>query len=263
MTYADEAEFMPPEGQEESPNYPSAFGITFTPKVGGIIFGVIGLGLATYLLVNVVQPAWENYQKVEDSVNSKKNQVQQQQAIQRQIKAKTAELAQVKQQNQQVLNLFASEKTLDTLLLDLNSFVKSRNGRLTSFKPELKPAAKNPNDPAAATTLANGKLQRKVYNVKLEGSFDQTQSILRSFERLQSLVIVRDLKATVVDAQGLLIDPQSGRSVPAVFRKDQNNKAVPGGKPTIETTFNLETLLPATDQQAQEAAAQPAQKPKK
>jgi hypothetical protein len=42
MTYADE-EFMTAEGQEETPNYPTAFGITFTPTIGGIIIGVIGL----------------------------------------------------------------------------------------------------------------------------------------------------------------------------------------------------------------------------
>jgi len=62
MTYADQ-DFIP-EGQEENPNYPTAFGITFTPQVGGILFGVLGLLGSLYLFLNVVQPAWENYQKL-------------------------------------------------------------------------------------------------------------------------------------------------------------------------------------------------------
>ncbi len=61
MTYADQ-DFLPVEGQEEAPNYPTAFGITFTPRVSGIVFGLLGLAAAAYLLVNVVQPAWQQNQ---------------------------------------------------------------------------------------------------------------------------------------------------------------------------------------------------------
>lgn len=260
MTYADEIG-IPVEGQEESPSYPTAFGITFTPKVAGILFGVVGLLGAIYLLLNVVQPAWERYQELQQSVADKKSQVQQQAQIQRQIKEKQVLLAQAKQQNKQVLGLFASEKALNTLLLNLNSFVKARNGTMLKFEPvaDAQAAAAAPNDPTAAQP--NEKLKRKVYNVEIEGSFDEVQSILRSFERLQSLLIVRDFKAQVSDDQGLLVNPESGSSTPAIFKRE-NNKVIPGGKPDIKTTFKLEALSPVQEEDTQAQAKGAAAKPK-
>jgi len=150
MTYADE-EFMTAEGQEETPNYPTAFGITFTPTIGGIIIGVIGLGLAAYLAVTQVQPAWQKYQELENTVQDKESQVQQQKEIQKKIKETEAKLAQAKLQNKQVLNLFASEKALDTLVLQLNTFVKSRNGSLISFEPVPEGAGAQSGTPEASS----------------------------------------------------------------------------------------------------------------
>jgi len=257
MTYADQ-EFIPAEGQEETPNYPTAFGITFTPRVGGIVIAVLGLLGATYLLMNVVQPTWEEYQSLQSSVQDKENQIQGQKQLQQQIKAKQAELVKAKQQNKQVLGLFTNEKALDTLLLDINSPVKSRNGTLVSFKPE----ANNPQQPDGSDIvndgslgpLVNGKLKRERINVELKGNFDQVQSILRSFERLQTLLLIRDFKAELDDDQGLLINVANGKSVPAIFKKE-DNKVIPGGKPTLRTTFTLEALSPVTNEEAQETTA--------
>lgn len=258
MTYADEIG-IPGEGQEEAPNYPTAFGITFTPRVAGVTFGVLGLLAATYLLLNVVQPAWQRYQELQSSVADKKSQIQQQEEIQRQIREKQAQLVQAKQRNKQVLNLFASEKTLDTLLLNLNSFVKARNGTLVNYEPVPEQAGQQAsgqdttgvvNDGSLGAEV-NGKLKRKVYNVVLDGSFDQVQSMLRSFERLQSLLVVKDLKSELHDKPGFLINTLNGRATPAVFRTEENNKVVPGGKPTIRTTFKLEALTPVTEEDTQ------------
>jgi type IV pilus assembly protein PilO len=260
MTYADQ-EFIPVEGQEETPNYPTAFGITFTPRVGGAVIGVLGLLGATYLLVNLVQPAWQQYQELKSSVESKQQQIQDQEQIRRQIKAKQAELVQAKQKNKQVLSLFANEKTLDTLLLDLNSFVKARNGTMTSYKPAEGDGQTTTdgviNDSSLGATV-NGKLKRQTVNVEFEGSFDQVQSILRSFERLQSLLLVKDFKTEVADDQGLLINTLNGKSVPAIFKRE-DQKVVPGGKPTLKTSFKLEALIPASEEEAKAATAQPAQ----
>jgi type IV pilus assembly protein PilO len=265
MTYADQ-EFIPAEGQEEAPNYPTAFGITFTPRVGGIIIGVLGLLGATYLLMNVVQPTWQEYQDLQSSVKDKEAQIQGQQKLQQQIKAKQAELAQAKQQNKQVLALFTNEKALDTLLLDINSPVKSRNGTLVSFKPKAANAQQTGgsdivND-GSLGPLVNGKLKRERIDVELKGSFDQVQSILRSFERLQTLLLIRDYKAQLDDDQGLLINVANGKSVPAVFKKE-DNKVIPGGKPTLRTTFTLEALSPVTDEETKDATTTATQKAKK
>lgn len=258
MTYADE-EFIPAEGQEETPNYPTVFGITFTPTIGGLIIGVVGLGLAGYLAVTQVQPVWEKYQELENTVKEKESQVEQQQAIQKQIKETEAKLEQAKQQNKQVLSLFANEKSLDTLLLDLNTFVKARNGTLTSYTPAQDAAnGQSGATDASQATLANGKLKSQSVDVQLEGNFNQIQSILRSFERLQSLLVVKDFKAEVSEAQALLFG--QGKVVPALIK--ENNKVLPGAQPILKTTFKLQVLVPVTEEEskaAPAAAAQPAQ----
>ncbi len=256
MTYADQ-DFIP-DGQEENPNYPTAFGITFTPRVGGIVFAALGLLGSVYLFLNVVKPAWENYQKLEEEVKNKQTQVEQQKAIKLKIDQSKEKLEQAKQKNKQVLSLFANDNTLDTLLLDLNSFVKSRNGKLTNFQPQ--PGQENEvivNDSSLGAAV-NGKLKRKIYNVEMEGSFDQIQSILRSFERLQALLLVKDFKAEVSEPQALLVD--KGKVVPVIVNK--NKTVVPGGKPTIKATFKLVTLMPVTGADAKDAAPQPGKKAK-
>src|SRR4028119_1789185 len=193
MTYADD-EFIPAGGQEENRSYPTAFGITFTPRVGGIIFGVLGLLGATYLLLNVVQPAWQKYQELDNDIKTKQAQLQRQAEIKKEMAQANQELEQSQQRNKQVLTLFSNERTLDTLLLDLNSPIKERRGTLTYFEP-VKQTAQAANSNLAEPIPGNGKLARKTYNVRFEGTFEQTQSILRNYERLQSLLIVKDYKS--------------------------------------------------------------------
>lgn len=241
MTYADQ-DFIPVEGQEETPNYPTAFGITFTPKVSGLVFGVLGLLGATYLLLNLVQPAWQRYQELDAAVKQKQGQLDNQEQIQRTIQAKEKELQNAKVKNRQVLSLFANQKSLNTLLIDLNSFVKDRKGTLLRFEPTGQQSEQVVTDGSLGAAV-NGKLKRTSRNVELEGSFDQVQSIMRSFERLQSLLIVKDLKAEVSEPQSLKLD---------------RGRVVLGDKPTIKTTFRLDALSPVSEEQTEEKAKAPA-----
>ncbi|MGQ4648858.1 hypothetical protein [Lyngbya aestuarii] len=241
MTYIDaDKEFVLAEGPETTPEYPTAFGVTITPKVGGIFIALLGLAGAFYLLLNVVQPSWERYRSLQADIADKKSQIQSKEEIQKQIQQKKEELAQAKQQNRQVLSLFANEKTLDTLLLDLNTFVKDRNGTLVTFQPD--PEGQVIVNDGSLGPLVNGKLKRQTIDIEMEGRFEQVQSIMRSFERLQSLLLVKDFQAEVSTPQPLVIN---------------QGKVIPGAQPTIKTNFKLEALLPLTDQE--EAAATAAQ----
>ncbi|MBE9129673.1 MULTISPECIES: hypothetical protein [unclassified Coleofasciculus] len=265
MTYADQ-EFIPVDGQEEAPSYPTAFGITFTPKVSGISLAVLGLVGAVYLAINFVQPVWQEYQTLKTDLTTKESQLQSPEEIQAQIQQKKVELEQAEQQNQQVLSLFATDKALDTLLLDLNTIVQEKkeggsDSKLISFQPAEQQEQSNIVTDSSLGAEVNGKLKRKVINVELEGSFDQIQSILRSIERLQTLLLIKDLKTEVSTPQGLLINDK-GKVVPVVIKGE---KAIPGAKPTLKATFNLEALSPLTEEEnkATEAAAeqQAAQEP--
>ncbi|HEY9796983.1 MAG TPA: hypothetical protein V6D30_15175 [Leptolyngbyaceae cyanobacterium] len=258
MTYADE-EFIPAEGQEESANYPRAFGITFTPRILGVIIALAGLGLATYLMLNFVLPQWEQHQKLQGEIATAKGQIKGKEKIKKEIEQTKVELDQAKQQNKQVLNLFANDKTLETLLLDLNSSVKSRNGTLLNFTPD-KEGEVVVNDGSLGSEV-NGKLKRTRINLELEGSFDEVQSILRSFERLQSLLLVKDFRADISEPQALKVIG-NGRVVPLII--DKNKREFIGAKPTIETKFTLEALSPVTEEDTNKATtdAKPAKKAK-
>lgn len=251
MTYADD-EFMAVEGQDEGPSYPTAFGITFTPRVGGIVVGVAGLLGAVYLAMNAVQPAWERYQALDNEVKTKQGQIKNQQQIQQEIAQAQKKLETAKQKNQQVLSLFPNQKTLDTLLLDLNNPVKSTKGQLTSYEPVIQQATGSSSDTATAALPGNGKLQQKTYNITLEGNFDQVQSIMRSLERLQSLLVVRDFKSELNDQQVFLIN-DNGQATPAFISKDTRAGAVQA-RPTLKTTFKLDALVPTSELEADRAA---------
>lgn len=254
MTISEE--FIPIEGGQQfdtAPSYPSIFGITLTPQISGLLIGLLGLAGSIYLAINLVMPTWQRNQELQASRNQKQAQVEQKQASLRQSEQVKTELAQAKQQNAEVLALFANEKTLDTLLLDLNRLVESGNGQLQGSSVRAKMTRFEPDNKApeliADSSLGaevNGKLKRQVVNVEIEGAFEQTQSILRNVERLQPLLIVKDYESKLVPERSDVED------------------AVVGGPPTITTSFQLQALIPATpEERAQAVAAVEANQPKK
>ncbi|HEY9829884.1 MAG TPA: hypothetical protein V6D26_04850 [Stenomitos sp.] len=250
MTYADE-EFLP-EGQVETPNYPTAFGITFTPKVGGIIFAVLGLLGAAYLFVNVVQPEWARNQTLQDEKAKIQDDIKRLGEIKQKIALKKQELEAAKVQNKQVLSLFANEKTLDTLLLNLNSSIKERKGALQTYSPgENPPTTDGVINDSSLGAEVNGKLQRKTINVELVGSFNQIQSIMRSFERLQTLLVVKDFKLETSDDPIIVVLDSSGKSVPGVRKKDKPGQegVVANANPNLKATFKLEVLMPVKQEE--------------
>lgn len=109
------------------PTYPTAFGVTFTPVVSGVLIAVLGLAATLYLILNVVMPAFQKYQELQTSRTQKQGLVSQKQAVLQQNEQLRIDLARARQQKTEVLALFANERTLDTLLLDLNRVVESGN----------------------------------------------------------------------------------------------------------------------------------------
>lgn len=244
MTASDD--FFPGDESQNANDasaYPVVFGIAFTPVVIGALVAVLGLLGAAYLIVTQVQPVWESNQKLQGEVEQKKQQVQQQAEIKKKIDAAKAKLVESQQQKQYVLALFAPEKSLDTLLVDVNDTINSRQGKLVRFEPiQQQGAITQPAD-------VQNRLKRKVFNVEFEGNFDQTLSVLRNVERLSSLLEVKDFRVDLGGAtpQKLVVDPQ-GRTVLL-------------GQPQLKSTFKLQALVPLTSEEI--AAATPAQPAKK
>ena len=235
----------------ETPAYPVIFGITLTPKIIGIIVGVLGLAGGAYILLNMVMPAWETYQQQQSQVNTLQNQVEEKKASVQEIDQVKAELAKAKQQTTQVLSLFANESTLDTLLLDINRLVESGNAQVPANAVRAKlqkfePASGEPepiNDGSLGTTV-DGKLKRSSIQVEIEGTFEQTQSIMRNIERLQPLLIVKDYQA---------------RLSPQTRTNSSEEEVTRVGPAPLTTSFELQALMPLNPEEiaakAEEAEA--------
>lgn len=273
-------DFMPDQDFESTPNYPTAFGITLTPAVSGVLLGLLGLGAAGAIVTYLVMPAWETNQTLDATVKDKTQQVQQQAAIRKQIQDAKEQLAQAKQKRDQVYGLFANEKTLNTLLFDLNQLIERNNAgllgarntklnacpvyvqqmfstpggaeefrerfgelvaqaRLKRFKPDDKSGAVI-NDSSLGAAI-NGKLKRQTINVEIQGNFNQTQSIFRTIERLQPLLLVRNLDVKVIDnkiSEGLY-EIQPDGTIRYLTNCQPDNQ--------IAATFEMDALLPLTD----------------
>jgi len=117
-----------------------------------------------------VIPAYTDLQRLQIDKDSKQQQVDQQtsglgatkfQKIESQLQQKEAT-------KQQILALFAQEKNLSTILLDISNIFKSRNVKLISFQPQaLEPVVVSDSSLGSAV---NNKLKRQTFNVKSKGT---------------------------------------------------------------------------------------------
>ncbi|BAY25825.1 type IV pilus assembly protein PilO [Calothrix sp. NIES-2100] len=252
MTLSEDFNFADGGDSGESPSSPVLFGISFTPKIIGIVVGVLGLAGALYIVLNMLMPAWDSYQQKQTKIAELQGQVDQKKASIRKIDQVKAELDQAKQQKIQVFNLFANEQTLDTLLLDLNRLVETTNAQVTAngVRGELKrfvPISQT-SEPITDDSLGSavkGKLKGRTINIQIVGNYEQTQSILRNIERLQPLLIVKDYQSNLERA---------------TIQESKEN-GVQKVKPAFLTTiFQLQALMPLTPEEIAAAAAAPAKK---
>ena len=257
MTLSEDFNFVDEQGgefEDDSSNYPVVFGVTFTPKVSGILIGLLSLAGTAYMVMNLVMPSWETFQEKQTQKNELETQIEEKKASVNGIDKVKEELAQTKKQQIQVLSVFANEKTLDTLLIDLNRLVEAGNAQLSpnAVKAKLQKFAPGENQAQPITdgslgAEVNGKLKSSTTNIEITGTYEQTQAVIRNIERLQPLLIVKEYKSTL-------------ESEPV----DRDGKVKPrvGGAP-IKTSFLLEALMPLNPEEiaaaAKAAEAQPQQ----
>ncbi|MBW4633988.1 MAG: pilus assembly protein PilO [Iphinoe sp. HA4291-MV1] len=247
MTLGDEFNFVEDtEFGTTSSSYPVVFGITLTPIIIGIILGVLGLAGAAYLLMNFVMPVWETFQQQQTKQNELLHSIDQKKAYVKQIDKAQQEQAFSKQQQLQVLALFAHEKTLDTLLLDLNRLVESSNTQISpnaviaQLKKYMPTGKAEPITDDSLGPLVNGKLKRSSINIEIIGTYEQTQSIFRNIERLQPLLIVKDYQSSLAP------EPVNQQGKVVVSRV----------RPTlISTSFQLQALMPLSQEEIATAKA--------
>lgn len=257
-------DFIPIDDQElDAPTYPTAFGIEFTPQVQGIGIAVLGVVAAGVLFNYVVQPERERNQELRTAVQERETQLVNQQATLANIEEIRAELDEAVQQRREIYSLFGNERTLDTLLIDLNQQIEAGNADLNTLlsnagasgaqisriRQEIEDLAPleawysaalsqfNPNQSGSGVIDAErygpelaGNFELQVVNVNLSGLFQQTQAIVRNIERLEPLIVMRDFN------QG-----------PASVRSGVPEELVRGLSRPVTTTFTLEVLVPIID----------------
>jgi type IV pilus assembly protein PilO len=222
-----------------APVYPSVFGISFSPMICGAGIAVVGAAISGYFFISSLQPQLAKNQELETKLAQTQEQIQQRKDNAQKIAAAEKERDRVNAQRQVVTGLFASDKKLDTLLLDLNKLINIRQGELQTFTPDAPAAGASGSSGAAIVTdgslgaALNNKVKRKGVKIDVSGNFEQIQSILRTIERLDQLLLIKDFRADVdTSAQKIVIDAQ-GRLVPPAAAK-------------IKTSFKIQAMIPLT-----------------
>ncbi len=232
MTYSDglknTAKFEP-----ES-EYPQAFGISFTPTVSGIICGIVGLLGFGYIFMNMIQPLRTELKDLKAQMTDKNSAVNDEKIAKTKqtITDLQAKIQQEKSLSGDILAFFSNEDTLDTLLLDINSFIDLNKAELVAYQPEDK-EAKIINDSSLGKRV-NGKLKRKSITVELQATYPQTWAIIRDIERLQPLLLVKDFQSELADKRTGIVS--------------SNKKFIVTGGNELKTKFKLEAILPLSDQ---------------
>jgi type IV pilus assembly protein PilO len=109
-----------------APEPAKVFGLPM-PTFLGWLFGLGGVLLAGWLLMNVVLPLKGETDTVTSEVVEGKRRLAEKDQIEAQLKQAKENLVKVEQQQQQVLSLFANEQDLKTILLDLNQLIEKNN----------------------------------------------------------------------------------------------------------------------------------------
>ncbi len=220
--FGDDAEDFGLESQ-----YPEFFGVTLTPKVTGIAIGAVGFVIAGYLAWSQLLPVAgeiSELQTIKAEREALLNQLSESQFEQR-IQEKRVELENTQALRSQVESLFAQERTLETLLLDANSFANFSDLKITSFTPS--GDAQTVSDDSFGPFAINN-LQVKTYNLNLEGSFNELQLFIQDLERLQPLLVVQNFNATISSPQQYLLE---------------NNQVIAVGQPTLNSTITVSALF--------------------
>lgn len=242
MTLSDDFAPMEEEEQEEQSPYPSAFGITFSPMIIGILLGIVGLGGAIAMFIYLIQPAMTELNELETQVNSKDQERLQLEQAQQQINTLRQELQTLQNQRQEVLSLFSDEESLNTLLLNLNSQIQ-QEGELVKYDP----SNEEPQliSDGSWGVAVNNLLKNQKYEIEIAAPFEETLNILRSLERLQTLVVVNNLNTDIREREARIVNP--------------DGSVVIEGRPTLNTSFELEVLFPVSEEElAEQQAAQEA-----
>lgn len=246
------------EEQEEEGGGPKLFGISLKdPRFIGGVIGVVGIGIAGFLGYNQLKPAIEKSAELRGEIETAKVQIKEQQKQIKERPKAEAEMVKAEQQREDVTSLFASEKTMKTLLYDINKLIDQINSGITDEEQQAKMTKFEPVESkdgnyivkdSSLGPLVNGKLKRREFKVEFEGSYPQTRAFMIALERMQTLLVVKNLRTRL----------DQGNQVIEVEWKQ--NRFVPVSQPEsrLTTSFDMHALLALSEKESL-AKPEPAQ----
>ncbi|MEL7520746.1 MAG: hypothetical protein AAGJ80_03820, partial [Cyanobacteria bacterium J06553_1] len=177
-------DFIPPDDDFiDEPINPVVFGVELSPQIIGALIAVVGIAGAGYLFVKMVKPVAEQNTALRTDITTKTGQLQSQKQQLEDIAKIEAALEVAMQRRRNVYSLFANEKTMDTLLLDINQRIETSNASLSGVRaqvfdrgiPPILVEAQletfNPGDKGVVSDGSlgeniNGKIKRETYSIK-------------------------------------------------------------------------------------------------
>ncbi|MCW6034862.1 hypothetical protein K4A83_01040 [Spirulina subsalsa FACHB-351] len=234
MTFADD--FAPMEGselEEQSP-YPNVMGVVMTPTIGGALLGVLGLAGAIALGWYVVKPNWDTLNSLNFDVDAAETRKQELELKREQISQLQSQLQQTQNNQREVLGLFSGQDTMDTLLFVINQQIRTR-GQFVRYTPPSTGLEAIPPEDLRYEETVKGLLKRQTLSLQIEATFQATQDILRSLERLQSVLVIHNLRTEVTTQESRIIDAQGNIGIQ--------------GQPILTSTFDVDLLVPLTEEE--------------
>ena len=235
MTFAND--FI--EDKSLDDDYPSAFGITFTPMVCCIGLSVLGVVGAGYIYLNMVAPAQKASKTLKTQLQQKQtqlNQVKQKDYPQKVAKLKS-EITEQKALKSKVMAMFTSQNDLETLLIDINSFVIANQGELVSYTPDRQISTIDDN---SLGVEARGKLKKKGLSLEIKGTFSQTQAILQDIERLEPLLVINSYESQVTEEPTAILVADQGQIL-------GQEAAI------LSTKLKIDAILPSSQKELEQA----------
>jgi type IV pilus assembly protein PilO len=182
-------------GNGESSGGLVLFGITFTSKILGILLGVGGIGLAAYAASTLVVPIWTEVQTGQQSLGTKKTTVS---TLETQLASKgniAQKIEEAKQQAKVVIDLLPDIDNIDTLIRDIQdqipktivialppNFSYELAGTLRAFQP--------------SEPVKGEQYDTYSFAIGFDGKFEDVLNTIQKIERLDALLVVKDLKLT-------------------------------------------------------------------
>ncbi|MDT9340416.1 pilus assembly protein PilO [Trichodesmium erythraeum 21-75] len=216
--------------------------------IGGTI-GILGFGIAAFLGYSQLKPTIEKNTELRAEIEAAEIKIKQQKKQIEERPKVEEENKKAERKREDVTSLFASEKTMKTLLYDVNQLIDQINGGITEEEKQAKMTKFQPVEPKNGNyivndnslgPLVNGKLKRREFKVEFEGSYPQTRAFMTAIERMETLLVVKNLITKL---------KQGNEVIEVEWRQ---NKFVPVSKPEsrLISSFDMHALLALSEKES-------------